>query len=81
MILSRHTDEKIKAGCPAMDNYIVRIYRRDIDDPRRIAGMVEIVDQEEKKAFAGIEELVNILAPVPEKSPCANDRHSRKKRG
>jgi hypothetical protein len=50
-----------------MDNYIVRIYRRDPDDPRKIAGMVELVEQEEKKAFTGIEELVRILVAVPGK--------------
>jgi len=62
-----------------MDNYIVRIYRRDADDPRRIVGLVEIVEEQEKKAFTGIEELVNILVPVPGKAPCAERLHKRTK--
>jgi len=62
-----------------MDSYIVRIYRRDMNDPRRIAGLVELVEQEEKRAFTGIEELVNILVPVPGKAPCADYLHTRTK--
>ncbi len=44
-----------------MNNYIIRIYRRDADDPRKFAGMVEVVETEEKKAFTNIDELLEIL--------------------
>lgn len=49
MILFRRKNED-KGGC-AYGQLIVRISRRDADDPRGIAGIVEIVEQEETKAF------------------------------
>jgi hypothetical protein len=44
-----------------MENYIVRIYRRDEKDGRRIAGMVEIIEADDRKPFASFEELRQIL--------------------
>ena len=44
-----------------MENYIVRIYRRDEKDGHKIAGMVEIVEADDKKSFASFEELRRIL--------------------
>jgi len=44
-----------------MENYIVRIYRRDEQDDRKIAGLVEIIEADEKKSFASFEELRRIL--------------------
>ncbi len=43
-----------------MENYIVRIYRRD-DEQNAIAGIVEIVDRQEEKPFKDIKELLAIL--------------------
>jgi hypothetical protein len=56
-----------KGGKPAMDkssreNYLVRIYRRDEEDPERIAGMVELIEAGEKKTFATFDDLRAILA-------------------
>ncbi len=56
-----------------VDNYIVRIYRRDEEDLRKIAGIVEQVGKEEKQAFRNLDELWTIL-----KSP--ESRLSRKKK-
>lgn len=56
-----------------VDNYIVRIYRRDEEDLRKIAGIVEQVGKEEKQAFHNLDELWTIL-----KSP--ESRLSRKKK-
>jgi len=44
-----------------MENYIVRIYRRDERDGRKIAGLVEIIEADDKKPFASFEELKQIL--------------------
>jgi hypothetical protein len=44
-----------------MENYIVRIYRRDEKDGRKIAGTVEIIEADDKKPFVGFEELRRIL--------------------
>ncbi len=43
-----------------MENYIVRIYRRD-SDHKIIAGIVEIVSTQEEKPFKTHEELLAIL--------------------
>jgi hypothetical protein len=45
-----------------MENYIVRISRRDEKDPERVTGQVEVIGKEEKKAFKNIEELMEILS-------------------
>jgi hypothetical protein len=43
-----------------MENYIVRIYRRD-DELNAIAGIVEVVGTQEEKPFKTHEELLAIL--------------------
>jgi len=45
-----------------VDNYIVRIYRRDEEDLRKIAGIVEQVGTEEKRSFHSLDELWTILS-------------------
>lgn len=56
-----------------LDNYIVRIYRRDESDPDRIVGIVEDIGSNEQRSFTGFQELSRILA-------AAEGRSSRKKR-
>jgi len=46
-----------------MENYIIRIYRRDPDDPLKPAGMVEVVETSETRAFTHASELVDIICP------------------
>jgi uncharacterized membrane protein len=57
-----------------LENYIVRIYRRDQDRPDEIAGLVELVEVEKKQAFKNIDELSQILC-----SPMKKKRRKRKK--
>ena len=45
-----------------MDNYIVRIYRRDERSPKEIAGIVENVGKKEETPFQSFEELVQLMA-------------------
>jgi hypothetical protein len=45
-----------------MENYIVRVFRRDPDDSERLTGQVETAGKEEKKAFRNFEELMMILS-------------------
>ena len=45
----------------AMDNYVVRIYRRDTKDPRLLVGVVEEVGVEGSRAFQNLDELWTIL--------------------
>ena len=43
------------------NSYMVRIYRRDGNNPRLLVGVVEEVGIEGKKAFSNLYELWNIL--------------------
>lgn len=45
-----------------MDSYIVRLYRRDIENPENLVGMIETVGEEEKRSFHTVRELVAILS-------------------
>lgn len=44
-----------------MDSYVIRIYRRDAVDPRKCAGLAEVIETEEKKTFKDLDELLGIL--------------------
>ncbi len=46
------------------DVYVIRIYRRDPDDPRKMNGLVEIISTDRKKPFANPDDLWNILQPA-----------------
>ena len=46
-----------------MENYIVRIYRRDETDPEKMAGTFESVEKETRKAFTSLDTLVDLLTP------------------
>ena len=45
-------------------NYIVRIYRHEKDNPRKIVGVVEEPEIEGKRAFTNLDELWGILNPA-----------------
>jgi len=45
-----------------MDSYIVRMYRRDADNPESLVGLVETVGEEVKRPFHSVGELVAILS-------------------
>jgi hypothetical protein len=54
------------------ENYLVRIYRRDKEDPERITGLVEFIEAGEKKSFATFDELKAILDADREKKRVKN---------
>lgn len=57
-----------------METYIVRIYRRDKNDRRILAGIVEDPGEMEKRVFDSMDDLCNILCPA---RPPENKRRSR----
>jgi len=61
-----------------LENYIVRIYRRDQDKPAEIAGLVELVETEKKQAFKNMDELSQILCN-PMKKKGRKKKKSRQK--
>jgi hypothetical protein len=62
MPANREKEEKSAMDKSSRENYLVRIYRRDKEDPERIAGMVEFIEAGEKKTFATFDDLRTILA-------------------
>jgi hypothetical protein len=62
-----------------LENYIVRIYRRDQDRPSEIAGLVELVEAEKKQAFKNMDELSRILCG-PEKKLIPQKKKSNQKK-
>ena len=44
-----------------MKDYVLRIYRRDKNDPRRVVGVVEEIGVEGNRAFSNLDELWSIL--------------------
>ncbi len=62
-----------------MESYLVRIYRREEDNPRLLVGVVEEPGSNGKKAFQNVYELWDILNPI-KKSPVQSGRNGRKKR-
>ncbi len=52
-----------------MENYIVRIYRRDRTDPQRVNGVLESVERETQQAFADLDTLSALLESKLETSP------------
>jgi hypothetical protein len=47
-----------------LKNYIIRIYRQENDNPKKLVGVVEEPEIEGKKAFTNLDELWGILNPV-----------------
>lgn len=45
-----------------MDSYIIRMYRRDAENPENLVGLVETVGEEAKRPFHSAGELVAILS-------------------
>jgi hypothetical protein len=45
----------------AAESYLIRIYRRDLREPQRVAGVVELIEQERTESFKSVEALMQIL--------------------
>ena len=56
-----------------MESYLIRIYRREKDNPENIVGIIEEIGSKEKHSFKNLSELGKIICPTIKKS-------SRKKR-
>lgn len=45
-----------------MENYVVRIYRRDANDPQKVAGVFESIEQQTERTFTHLSSLLSLLA-------------------
>ncbi len=45
-----------------MENYIVRIYRRDANDPNHVIGTVEHAETRERSSFHSLAALIGLLS-------------------
>jgi hypothetical protein len=47
-----------------MENYIVRIYRRDGADPNKLVGVCESLEQETRETFKTLGSLMSLISPA-----------------
>ena len=59
-----------------MESYLVRIYRKAVNNPRMLVGVVEEPGTKEKKAFHNLYELWDILNPLRD-NPGQSGRNRR----
>jgi hypothetical protein len=52
----------------AMENYIVRIYRRDAADPHKVCGVFQSVERQTENTFNDLSSLMSLLA-TPDVEP------------
>lgn len=62
-----------------VETYIVRIYRRDRNDPEKIAGLVETVGSGEKRLFDSLEALWGVLGPEPAGKPVGRTKERKER--
>ena len=62
-----------------MENYIVRIYRFERDNPRQVVGIVESVEDEGrgKRAFTNLDDLWEILNSRMSETTSSNQGQTR----
>jgi len=66
-----------------MENYIVRIYRRDGVDPSKLVGVCESVEHETRDTFNTLGSLISIISParvIPDESEEVDSSTAEKKR-
>ncbi len=49
-----------------MENYVVRVYRRNADDPDGVVGLIEQVEKAQTRSFRTLTELISILSVDPD---------------
>ncbi len=47
-----------------MENYIVRVYRRDAADPNKLVGVCESVEKETRDVFHTLGTLMSLISPA-----------------
>ena len=63
-----------------MESYLVRIYRREEDNPRLLVGVVEEPGANGKRAFSNLYELWDILNPLRQRGAGGGKVKNRKKK-
>jgi hypothetical protein len=63
-----------------MTSYLVRIYRKEENNPRLLVGVVEEPGVKEKKAFSNLYELWDILNPLRKNGTVGGKASNRKKK-
>jgi hypothetical protein len=63
-----------------MTSYLVRIYRKEENNPRVLVGVVEEVGVKDKKAFHNLYELWDILNPLRQSGKVDRKVRNRKKK-
>jgi len=64
-------------GLHIVDNYIIRVYRCEKDNPRMFVGTVEEVGLKDKRAFTNYDELWEILNPAMKNGDAKAERREK----
>ncbi len=59
-----------------MESYLIRIYRRDKENPEGVIGIIEEIGAEKKEPFRNLSELGKIICPAIKKG---RKRHEKRK--
>ena len=74
-------DSTLKKDSSTRDSYIVRIYRRDPNDLRKITGIVENVSLGREDAFKSVDELTVVLTRPIQGRQLYRHRKKRERNG
>ncbi|MEA3223191.1 MAG: hypothetical protein U9P49_08520 [Thermodesulfobacteriota bacterium] len=61
-----------------MDSYLIRIYRREKDNPEAIVGTIEEIGTEERQSFKDLSELSEIIT-LPKARRCGQTKNQGRK--
>jgi len=62
-----------------MESYLIRIYRREKDNPENIVGIIEEIGTKGKHSFKNLSELGKIICPAVKKTRVKKTQSSKKK--
>ena len=62
-----------------MESYLIRIYRREKNNPESIVGIIEEIGTKEKHSFKNLSELSKIICPAIKKNRGKKQTQSSKK--
>jgi len=77
---ARVADRRTSPGASPLETCVVRIYRREAGDPRRVLGVLEEVESGKRTGFRDLDELARLLMGRPRPRPKRRGRRARRVR-
>jgi hypothetical protein len=77
---ARATDRRALPGASPLETCVVRIYRREEGNPRKMLGVLEEVESGKRTGFRDLDELARLLMARPRPRPQGRGRSPRVRR-